>query len=302
MSRGISFASLSFEDDSAPSTPVSPPSMPATHRCWVLFDDIEDDNGPCTCCSATHAMDDGLWICYSTQRAWLVLDTPPDMSLPHALELCTGEGCRFHPLMNPELAAFTQAVTSGMSWGDILYDEERAALARETPAQKAAREAKFLREERERQLACEAARMQKEAEMVEFRSKMGLKRGEAPRKASIPCKKLYSCCGDKKTGGAKPTTLHVSSECWAWEYTDPRDGRKKTPRTCPWIHPGEDGWHAEWMTDRNWKPPTGAAAAPTWRASVPSAAAPAHTHSRPPAKADPDGWENPHAAKRGRRR
>lgn len=323
MSRSLCFSALYDEDDSAPSTPVPVPApssapMPLVYRCWVLFEDIENDNAPCRCCSATQAMEcnGDVWACYKSERAWLILDTPPDMSLPHELELCDGHNCRYHPLHYPELASFTQAVTSGMKWGDLLYEDDMAALAKETPAQKAAREAKSLREDRERQLACEAARMQKEAEMVEFRSKMGLKRGEAPRKASIPCKKLYSCCGDKKTGGAKPTTLHVSSECWAWEYTDPRDGRIKAPRTCPWLHPGEEGWHAEWMKDRTWKDPTGTADAPSWRASLPprGVATPNPTpkpNSNPSrvsfaagggGKADHDGWENPNAGKRGRRR
>jgi hypothetical protein len=186
-----------------------------------------------------------------------------------------------------------------MSWGDLIYDEEQAALAAEAPAQKAAREAKRRHEEREMILGVEAYRMEKEAQLVELRSKMGLKRGEAPRKAAIPCKKLYSCVGDKKTGGAKPTTMHVSSECWAWEYTDPRDKKKKCPHSCPWIHPGEDGWHAEWMKDRTWKAPTGAAAVPSWRASLPPAAGGGGPMRGAPLN---DGWEVPtHAAKRGRR-
>jgi hypothetical protein len=144
--------------------------------------------------------------------------------------------------------------------------------------------------------------MERETELVDIRAKMGLKRGEAPRKASIPCKKLYSCVGDKSTGGAKPTTLHVSSECWAWEYTDPRDKKKKCPHKCPWIHPGEEGWHAEWMKDRTWKAPTGAAALPTWRTGAPTGAAPTsgwRASVTAPAPVTADGWEMP---KTGRRR
>ena len=255
---------------------------------WVTFDAVESGAPPCTCCHHMSAWDDeGYWQCEKTGRRWLIVDAEPDLSQPHVAGFCDGNRCPYHPLITPELSQFYRASEGGISWGDIVQDEEDEARARETPAQKAAREAKAAREMRDIQLGAEAHRMQKEAEMVEFRSKMGLKRGEKPRKAAIPCKKLYSCCGDKSTGGAKPTTKHVSSECWAWEYTDPRDKKKKAPHTCPWIHPGEEGWHAEWMTDRNWKPPTGAAAVPTWRA---------------PAAAAGGGWEPVQQGRRGGRR
>ncbi len=262
------------------------------YRCWVLFADIENGNAPCRCCSPIDAIEGNgdIWACYKSERAWLIVNEAPDMSLPHPIELCDGDHCPFHRLQTPELASFTQAVTSGMSWGDLSYEDEQLALAAETPAQKAAREAKLRKAEYEAKLRLEAARMERETELVELRAKMGLKRGEAPRKASIPCKKLYSCVGDKSTGGAKPTTMHVSSECWAWEYTDPRDKKKKCPHKCPWIHPGEEGWHEEWMKNRTWKAPTGAAAVPTWRTAAPA---------RAPAPVLADGWEMP---KTGRRR
>ncbi len=237
-----------------------------------------------------------VWACYKTERAWLILDEAPDMSVAHPIELCSGDHCPFHPLQTPDLASWTQAMTSGVGWGDLMYEEEMYNLSLETPAQKAAREAEEKARVVASELALQASKMRRETELVELRAKMGLKRGEGPRKASIPCKKLYSCCGDKSTGGAKPTTLHVSSECWAWEYTDPRDKKKKCPRVCPWIHPGEEGWHKEWETNRNWKAPTGAAAVPSWRASLPPAAA------RGGGGSLNDGWETPtHAAKRGRR-
>lgn len=87
-----------------------------------------------------------------------------------------------------------------------------------------------------------------------LRAKKGLKRGEDIKKIPQPCKKLYSCEGDKKTGGAKPTTLHVSSECWAHEYTHAQTGQRVVKHQCPWLHPDEEGWHAEWDTNRNFRP------------------------------------------------
>jgi len=258
---------------------------------WTTFDAVEEGRTPCSCCHHMAAWtDDGKWRCEKTGRSWHVLESELDLSQPHPMGLCSGKSCPFHPLITPSVALFNNATEAGVGWGDILYEEEMAARARETAAERAAREAKARREEHMRQLEYEVYRMEKEAENVAFRSKLGLKRGEAPRKASIPCKKLYSCCGDKSSGGAKPTTMHVSSECWAWEYTDPRDKKKKAPHTCPWIHPGEEGWHTEWETSRNWKPPTGAAAVPTWRGPAPA-----------PASAG-GGWEQVQHGRRGGRR
>lgn len=258
---------------------------------WVTFDAVENGMPPCNCCHHMSAWDDdGYWQCAKTDRRWKIVGAEPDLSQPHPVAFCDGNRCPYHPIMTPDLAKFYRASENGISWGDIVLQEEEEARARETPQQKAVREAKLRRENRERELAIEASRMQREAEMVEFRSKMGLKRGEKPRKAAIPCKKLYSCCGDKNSGGAKPTTMHVSSECWAWEYTDPRDKKKKAPHTCPWIHPGEEGWHTEWETNRNWKPPTGAAAVPTWRGPAPASASAG------------GGWEQVQHGRRGGRR
>jgi hypothetical protein len=236
--------------------------------------------------------DDGKWRCEKTGLKWHILESELDLSKPHPMGLCSGNSCPFHPLITPSVALFNNANEGGVGWGDILYEEEMAARMKETAAEKAAREAKARREEHMRQLEYEVYRMEKEAENVAFRAKLGLKRGEAPRKASIPCKKLYSCVGDKKTGkGAFPTTMHVSSECWAWEYKDPLSKKKVCPHTCPWLHPGEEGWRDEWMTDRTWKPPTGAAAVDNWRAA---GGGPRNTQPLEP------GWERP-AAKRGRR-
>ena len=108
----------------------------------------------------------------------------------------------------------------------------------------------------------EAFRQKTAAEIVEIQARKNLKRGEAVKKNPCPCSRLYSCVGDKSTGGAKPTTRHVSSECWSHERTDPLTGAIIAKHVCPWLHPGEPGWHAEWMTDRFWKP-AAEAAAPT---------------------------------------
>ena len=115
-----------------------------------------------------------------------------------------------------------------------------------------ARLADVLRAQEER--AIEAMRQQQIAEKVAVESRRNLKRKEEVVKKNIPCSRLYSCEGDKSTGGAKPTTMYVSSECWSHERTCPKTGRVLTPHCCPWQHPGEEGWDPHWNRNRLWRP------------------------------------------------
>lgn len=217
---------------------------------WTLFSDIDAGRNPCACCSPMNAWtDDDIWVCRGTQQQWRILDQPVDLRQPHPVGYCDGNRCPFHPLLTPTTAELGRVVECGMSWGDLVYEDERAALAAETPAQKAAREAKYQAEQQKFQLDLEARRMEKLAEMNEFRSKKGLRKGEKLEKVACPCKQLYSCVGKP----ARPTTLHVSSQCFGWDYTDPF-GVRRTPKTCIWLHPGEEGWQKEWDTNRNWRP------------------------------------------------
>ena len=169
-----------------------------------------------------------------------------------------------------------------------------------------------------------------------------LKSGMKLEKKACPCARLYSCVGDKSTigpdgrRGAQPTTRHVSSECWSQEratpefaYTwlqrhglDPSKGAQflppgmlaklhadaaaaralEAPHKCPWLHPGEAGWRAEWNANRLFKP---AAAAPPPQhrmAAALAGGAPAPSAPRAPwakasggrsAESRNDGWETP---------
>ncbi len=72
----------------------------------------------------------------------------------------------------------------------------------------------------------------------------------ATQKRPEPCKFLYSCVGTP----ARSTTRHVSSECWSHEYTDAVTGQKIIKHVCDRLHPGDEGWLAEWNTDRHFKP------------------------------------------------
>jgi hypothetical protein len=49
------------------------------------------------------------------------------------------------------------------------------------------------------------------------------------------------------TGGK---SRHVYTECWFWEYVDPKTRVKKCPHDCNCIHPGQSGWEDEWLWNR----------------------------------------------------
>lgn len=93
-----------------------------------------------------------------------------------------------------------------------------------------------------------------EQAMVEARR--NLRRGEAVQKNGRICTRCYSCEGNKHTdwedGGkkARPSTLHVSSECFT--HAEFLAGRIR--EDCPFLHHGDAGWHAEWDSNFLWDP------------------------------------------------
>ena len=172
---------------------------------------------------------------------------------PHHADECPGH-CAQHPLLRGVLLDFHHAEKTGQTWGDIWYYEHLKELETETLDQKLARMNREAAAEARRKLELESEICRHGADLVATKAKMGLKRGQAVAKKPCPCKMLYSCKGDKSTGGAKPTTLHVSSECWAHEYTDPLTKKRIVKHACPWLHPGEEGWQKEWDTNRYFNP------------------------------------------------
>ena len=182
--------------------------------------------------------------------------------IPHDYSLATA-------LFGAETARTLERVDNGCNLYDALYpdgDPEWDEWEAECAARAAHREANaehYRAEEAKAQLAYEQRRIE---EKVADESKMRLNReqlksGLKMEKKQCPCARLYSCVGDKKSGGAKPTTLHVSSECWSHERICPQTGALLTPHKCPWLHPGEAGWRTEWNANRLFKvaappPPT----------------------------------------------
>ena len=86
------------------------------------------------------------------------------------------------------------------------------------------------------------------------------------RRIAQPCKFLYNCQKASADASARPTTMHVSTECWSHETG-----------VCPWAHPAMPArvamrlsngtivpaspaipadplWDSHWMTDRLYRP------------------------------------------------
>jgi len=222
-------------------------------------------------------------------------------------------------LFGAETAAALERVDNGCNLYDALYpdgDPEWDAFEAECAARATHREAnaEFYRAaEAKAQLVYQQRRIEeKVADEAKMRlNREQLKSGARMETKDCPCARLYSCVGDKKSGGAKPTTLHVSSECWSHERVCPQTGDLLKPHKCPWLHPGEAGWRAEWNTNRLFKPAApaphrmaaalGGGAAPQSRFAAMSAlpprppAAPAAPRApwAKPSGGRTDGWETP---------
>ncbi len=218
---------------------------------------LEDADGPypCSCCSPQSAWDGDRWTC--SHREWLLLESAPDFTIPHSHLLCEGRcGNLLHSFF-----ILDKCELFGLGFGDITLHWEEEALAKMSAAERAARaaaeEEKWAKEAALAPIRMEALHIANKARSHEIAAHCK----NAKPKQMRPCKYLYSCEGDRKTGGARPTTLHISSECWTHSYTDPLTKKVISKHACWFLHPGEAGWCKEWEKNRNFMP-SGAAAAP----------------------------------------
>jgi hypothetical protein len=213
---------------------------------WAFPED-PDAPGPCSCCWAANAMwaiEGGqVWLCGVKQVYWGVPATWAD-------EMDWDEAQRVAALSAEqrarELAA--RAASAAAQMAELDRHAEVSAISRAAEAY--------------------AARVSR---LVEDRAPRGppLPRGAPPRgppKRNCPCKNLFYDEKQVRPGQRAPFVKYVASECWAYEYTDPKTGEKKAPHKCPYLHPGEVGWLPQWNRDRDFKPrPAGPAAAPAPR-------------------------------------
>lgn len=182
---------------------------------------------------------------------------------PHSTDFCEGN-CPQHPLLRGAVLEMHLALSQyGMTWGDIAYFDDLAKEASKTLQQRQKEANQRAAEELMRSLDAESFTMKTHAERMAIVSRQGVKRGDAARKVQRPCKWLY--CNehapksqwrrDKDGKLCAPRVEHMTgAQCWAWEYTDPKTKQVKRPHTCPYLHPGEEGWHKEWETNAYWDP------------------------------------------------
>jgi len=188
--------------------------------------------GPCS-----HSMCEGRGGCQFSGYRWD--QTPEFLAGPHDIMDCNGKcGNPFHGLDAIQIAF---ALARGVEWGtldQVWREEEEERL---TPEQKVAIVQKKEAEKIEEKVTYLSNKMGAYAldRQVMNSSKHGVK------KVLKPCKNLYYSSNE----GNKVST--VQSECWAWEYQDPKTGRWEKPHTCEHLHPGEPGWKDEWRTNRN---------------------------------------------------
>lgn len=158
----------------------------------------------------------------------------------HSSTECRGN-CSTHPLLIGDALEFHLYVQDGGLWGNYVCFGEMLALESESSVQKERRLEKMAAEEVLKMVAVASVDMKTYAEV------MGLKKG---KKVMRPCKNLFldekaskeAWVKNKKGVLCPPISKTVKSECWAYEYVDPKTKEKKKPHTCPYLHPGEMGW------------------------------------------------------------
>ena len=175
------------------------------------------------------------------------------------------------------------------TWGDLYLDwvaEDAAAESEEARAERLAREAAEAAEKARLEPMIELHHNQQRAMVA--RSRNARTKDRVGFKDARPCRALYDF--SREAGCCQ--TAHVSTECWAHEFTDglssefldargnltpmaveygiPRalkDGLARikrnqegvlaivwTPHTCWMTHPDEPGWNPVWTANRNAQP------------------------------------------------
>jgi len=221
------------------------PRINTTFKSWDPATGEEWDNGPCGKCHPQGCLDEfnGYTVWQCRHGDWFVAQEEDMPAGAHHFSDCPGH-CAEHPLMNEEAVALSRRMrASGPScttWGDIMWEEEQAFLAAETPAQKAARlEAQAEHERKGKQEIVKY--------LVHRKEEKWTKGGEMKFRVPRPCKyaTLYAArtcsdCGAQVPEGAtvcKAMKGHRVCDqefagCWNHEQT----------QTCIYVHPDEPQW------------------------------------------------------------
>lgn len=193
--------------------------------------DLKEKSWPCKCCHPKDAMESEegytIWSCYSKNTYSILIEPSSNTSSKPGL-----------------------ITPPNSSWADILDkdDEDRFLALSQTEQQRILKEKKEQNEKVLEEMKVFEEAMKESAAAENYARETMLK--SKGKKVFRPCKNLYF----NKT----PGTL---SECWSWEYKDPKTGIVRKPHSCSHLHPNEKGWCKEWVNDRSFVPAAGAAAA-----------------------------------------
>jgi hypothetical protein len=197
-------------------------------------------------------MEDDLWQCKQGPK-WLVVDEYPALEAHHEMAVCDGHCSNpLHTTTNLQLA---YAEFNGMTWGELDQEWEDEALSQLSSRDRAALKAQKAAQQAQDAAAAELEALSRKlaSKARDHEIKAGYKCNKG-KKESTPCKYLYNPQGDRSTGGARPTTLHITTECWSHAYTDPATGERIEKHACWFLHPNEPGWCKEWETNRLFRP------------------------------------------------
>jgi len=218
-----------------------------TFKSWDPATGEEWDNGPCGKCHPQGCLDDfnGYTVWQCRHGDWFVAQDQQKVSAgaPHHHTDCPGN-CAEHPLMDEEALSIARRMRANgpscTTWGDIMYEEEQAMLAAETPAQKAVRvEAEA---EHERKGKKEIVKY-----LVHRKEEKWTNGGEMKFRVPRPCKyaTLYAARTCSDCGAHVPEGQTVCKAmkghrvcdqefagCWNHEQT----------HTCIYVHPDEPQW------------------------------------------------------------
>ena len=218
-----------------------------TFKSWNPQSGKEFDNGPCGKCHIQGCLDEynGYTVWQCCHGSWFLEREERHFSVdePHDHTECPGN-CHQHPLLEGAylemVLRMRAAGPSCTTWGDIMWEEEQAKLAAETPAEKQSRlEAEAEHERKGKQEIVKY--------LVHRKEEKWTKGGEMKFRVPRPCKyatlfaqrTCANCSAHVPVGQthcqAMKGHLVCGQElagCWNHEQT----------RTCIYVHPDEPQW------------------------------------------------------------
>jgi hypothetical protein len=207
-------------------------------RFWPYPTEEEEKNHtawPCRSCCPWLCDEGAFWECEHGKWLWVdSWDSVPALPEDHTLEECRGGSCPGHGLMAGDILALHLASEAGIMWGDIALMEEAAALAAETPKERAARLAAEARKEAVRQAELAEMEIRKAKELVALRTAPPNRRYDRRTGKPMPCKFF---CYQGVVGREHPAERDPKTGTM-WESGCAYHKKGK----CEFFHPDEPEW------------------------------------------------------------